>query len=336
MQMLKRRKLVLLAGVGLLVFSHQGWGAKVNANTCKSKWSLTASSPTLSFGSFAVESGSGSLSMDSNATVTTVGAITTTTASVVSNFVVVVDNGTSADCGTFPFDLSWSVLPTDLVGPGTAMPLTNVLVSEPTWLPTPTALPITGLTLSTASLPITLTFQAELSATFPQAAGTYTSPGFTLDLTQSGSTTSINGTATATAITPLSISEALPMGFGMVAGGTLAGTVVLDINGNRTTTGDGQILAAGAGTAATFNVSGEQSLSYVISYGSGVLSDGLGNTMSVNNFTDNRAGVGTLSAVGTDTFNVGATLTLYPLQPAGNYSTANAGGTPYSVTVNYQ
>lgn len=325
--------IMMLVGGCLLLFNQAVWAAKLSDKTCKSKWLLTAVSPTLSFGAFAIESGSGTLAMDSSATLTTTGVITAASTQVISNFVVTVDSGVDPACGTFPFDLSWGVAPAALAGAGTSMPLANVLVSEPTSIPTPTALPITGLTV--ANLPITLTFQGELTATFPQVAGTYTSPVFTLDLTQSGTTTPVSGTATVTALAPLSVAEGFAMDFGTVAGGSTSSTVVLDVNGNRMITGDGQILAAGPGAAASFNVSGEPNLSYAITYGAGVLSDGAGNTVTVDTFTDSKGGLGTLTAAGTDSFNVGATLNLAPLQPAGSYSTEN-GGTRFSVTVNYQ
>ena len=204
---------------------------------------------------------------------------------------------------------------------------------------TPTALPITGLTV--ANLPVTLTFQGELTATFPQAAGTYTSPAFTLDLNQTGdvkAAASVSTSASATSLTILSVAPGFPMDFGMVASGPSGGTVVMDVNGNRTVTGDGQILAAGPGSPATFSVSGEPNLSYSIIYSAGTLSDGLvnKNTLTVDAFTDSKSGLGTLDTNGNDSFNVGATLNLGAMQPAGNYSTANGGGSPYTITVNYE
>ena len=54
-----------------------------------------------------------------------------------------------------------------------------------------------------------------------------------------------------------------------------------------------------------------------------------GDTVTVDTFTDDTAGTGTLAG-GSDSFNVGATLNLGANQPAGNYT-----GT-YTVTVEYQ
>jgi hypothetical protein len=54
------------------------------------------------------------------------------------------------------------------------------------------------------------------------------------------------------------------------------------------------------------------------------------NTMSVNAFTSNPDGTGTLTG-GTQTLKVGATLNVGASQAAGTYTSA----TPFTVTVNY-
>ena len=64
----------------------------------------------------------------------------------------------------------------------------------------------------------------------------------------------VSGTATATVIDPLTVTENVAMQFGTVAGGSGVGTVVLDTAGARTTTGDAQVIAAGAGAAADFEL----------------------------------------------------------------------------------
>lgn len=326
-----------VAVVSLLFMAGQPlWAAAppTSVAQCKSKWVLTEVQP-LAFGTFSIESGSATIHMDSNGNLTTsgAGAITLASTDPVTTLKVTVTNTKDpAVCGTYPFELSWSVLPADLLGPGTAMPLTNVRVSEPTLIPTPTPLPITELT--TATLPITFTFQGDLTTTFPQVAGLYTSPAFTLDLIQSGQATSLSTTATATSLTTLTLTETVAMDFGTVAGGSGAGTVILDTAGARSVTGDGQILAAGPGSAGTFQLTGQPSQSYAVSItGAAILESAGGDQITASAFTHNSSGV--LPVGGVDTFNVGATLNLGPLQPAGSYSTATGGGTPYTVTVNY-
>jgi len=325
---------IILAGIALIISSLRLWAAPPPPNEaqCKSRWTLV-SAQSLSFGAFSIETGSGTLQINSSGVLTTTGAITTVSTSPVSTFTVTITNTKDpAVCGTYPFDLSWGIAPAPLTGPGAAMPLTNVLVSEPSLIPTPTPLPILGL--STAILPITLTFQGDLTATFPQAAGLYTSPAFTLDLTQAGTNTSISGTATATSLSPLSLTETVAMDFGTVAGGSAIGTVVMDTTGARSVTGDAQILVTGPGTAAAFQVTGEPGLSYTLSIiGPAILESAAGQQITATTFTHTSNGV--LPAGGTDSFQVGATLQLGPQQAAGIYSTSSGGGTPYIVTVNY-
>ncbi|MDH5611774.1 MAG: DUF4402 domain-containing protein [Gammaproteobacteria bacterium] len=302
-----------------------------NVNQCKTKWVMT-SAQSLSFGAFAIESGSGTLMMNNAGVITTVGAISSSTSNPVTTFTVTLDNTKSRTvCGTFPFTISWSAIPAPLAGPGTAMPLTNVLVSEATLIPTPTALPVT---LTTNNLPITLTFQGDLSATFPQAAGLYTSPAFTVDFDQSGAILSVISSATATALTPIGIIETVAMNFGTIAGGSQSGTVIMDALGARSVTGDAQILTVGPGAAGEFQITGEPSLTYsLLITGPAILENALGQQITVNGFTNNS--LGALPAAGLEIFQVGATINLAPSQPAGTYSTGIGGGTPYSVTVNY-
>jgi len=154
---------------------------------------------------------------------------------------------------------------------------------------------------------------------------------------QTGSTAmaaTVNGNADALVIDPLSIVENSAMDFGTVAGGPNADTIVMDTTGGRTVTGtDAQIIATGAGSAGNFTITGEPNQAYTVSFSaSATLGDGGGNTMTVDSFTDNSPSP--LSGAGTDTLLVGGTLNVGASQAAGNYSTTT-GGTPYTVTVNY-
>lgn len=145
----------------------------------------------------------------------------------------------------------------------------------------------------------------------------------------------IDGNATANVIAPLLLAETTAMNFGDVAGGTAAGTVELDTAGLRTATGDASALASGAGTAGQFTIEGAAGLAFTLSVtGTATLSDGT-NTMTVDTFTENGSAV-TLSGSGTpDSFQIGGTLHIGASQPAGAYSTLNAGGVPFAVTANY-
>ena len=144
----------------------------------------------------------------------------------------------------------------------------------------------------------------------------------------------VNGNADAEVIEPLAITEVSAMDFGTVAGGPGADSIVMDTTGARTVTGtDAQIIAAGAGSAGNFSITGEPNQAYSVTFSaSATLDDGGGNTMTVDTFTDNAPSP--LSGAGTDTLLVGGTLNVGASQTAGTYSTTT-GGTPYTVTVNY-
>jgi hypothetical protein len=157
-----------------------------------------------------------------------------------------------------------------------------------------------------------------------------------------GFATASHAQATATAsasaniITPISIVKNVDMNFGNVAvSATLAGTAVLAPAGTRTTGGAGGVtLPATTGTvsAASFAVSGQAGYTYAITLPTScVISDGASHTMTVDNFTSMPASTGLLSAGGTETLNVGATLNVAAGQASGLYT--NATGVP--VTVNY-
>jgi hypothetical protein len=141
--------------------------------------------------------------------------------------------------------------------------------------------------------------------------------------------------ASATIITPITIVKNTDMNFGNVAvSATLAGTVVLDPAGARTTGGAGGVtLPATSGTvaAANFTVSGQSGYTYAITLPSScTITDASSHTMIVNTFTSTPSATGVLAS-GSQTLTVGATLNVSAAQAAGVYT--NASGVP--VTVNY-
>lgn len=143
-----------------------------------------------------------------------------------------------------------------------------------------------------------------------------------------------SASASATIVTPISIAKNVDMNFGNIAVTATAGTVVLASDGTRTKTG-GVTLPATVGTvtAASFLVSGQANYTYSITLPSAaVVLTSNSNTMNATAFTSNIAATaGALSTTGSQTLNVGATLSVAASQPAGTYTTA----TPFDVTVNY-
>ena len=145
-----------------------------------------------------------------------------------------------------------------------------------------------------------------------------------------------SATATATIVTPISITKNIDMNFGNISVNSSGGTVILAPNGTRTNTGGVTLpIITGTVTAAQFTVSGQGNYTYDITLPSSsvVLSSGA-NSMNANSFTcsiSTTAGSLSSGSPGTQTFNVGATLTINANQAAGSYTTS----TPFNVTVNY-
>ena len=141
--------------------------------------------------------------------------------------------------------------------------------------------------------------------------------------------------ASATIITPITITKTADMNFGNVAvSAATAGTVVLAPAGTRTTGGAGGVtLPSTTGTvaAASFTVSGQASYTYAITLPTSATITSSGNTMTVNGFTSTPSATGTLSSGGTQTLTVGATLNVAAAQAVGTYTNSSA----VPVTVNY-
>jgi hypothetical protein len=144
---------------------------------------------------------------------------------------------------------------------------------------------------------------------------------------------SATSNASATIVGPIGITNTTAMNFGNVAVSTVAGTVVMTPAGVRSITG-GCTLPAITGTvaAAVFNVTGAANYTYVITLPAAATTITSGaNNMTVDTWTSTPSGTGTLSAGGSQTLSVGATLNVAGSQAAGTY----VSGTPFTVTVNY-
>lgn len=145
-----------------------------------------------------------------------------------------------------------------------------------------------------------------------------------------------SASATATIVSPISISKTTDLNFGNIAVSTLAGgTVTLDPSAAATRTasgGGGVTLPAVTGpiAAALFAVTGQASFTYNITLPLSATVVNGANSMTVDNFTSSIA-TGALDGAGTQSFYVGADLTVAAAQAPGIYTT----GTPFLVAVNY-
>lgn len=160
------------------------------------------------------------------------------------------------------------------------------------------------------------------------AGATIASAGF-----YSASVEAANVTANASAnvLAPLDITLGTnAMDFGDVSGDANNQTTVVLTTAGVTSSGDGA-LVGGTPTAGDFDVSGAGTAAYTITLPADgtVTLTGPGTAMPVNSFSDSNGGTSNLVA-GSDSFTVGATLTINAGQGAGAYT-----GT-YDVQVDYQ
>jgi Domain of unknown function (DUF4402) len=138
--------------------------------------------------------------------------------------------------------------------------------------------------------------------------------------------------ASATIVTPISISKVQDLNFGKLAVVSGQGTIVLSpATNNRKSTGGVELMEGSSVSFATFNVSGGIGATFSISLPNEpvVISNG-SNLMTVNEFTSTPT-VSTTLTDGTKKIIVGATLHVSGNQALGNYLSAS----PFPVTVNY-
>lgn len=144
-------------------------------------------------------------------------------------------------------------------------------------------------------------------------------------------------TATTTVITPLAINKMVDLSFGNIAASGAAGTVTVNTDGGRTF-GGGVTGAGGTPTAARFDLIGQASAGYTITYDTGVTLTGPGTPMALTQISDltgaggasGTIATGTLSAGGLQSLYVGGTLAVGASQTPGAYT-----GT-FNALVNYQ
>lgn len=136
------------------------------------------------------------------------------------------------------------------------------------------------------------------------------------------------------AVLPMGIVNTQALAFGSFAAGS-GGSVTVSAAGVRSAGGGVVLLSSGAGAAAQFSVTGDPNVSYSITLpadGDVSLTSGA-NRMAVNNFTSSPSATmpstGLLSAGGSQTLMVGATLGVGINQASGSYSGS------FDVIVNY-
>ena len=129
--------------------------------------------------------------------------------------------------------------------------------------------------------------------------------------------------ASATIVGSLTLTKNIDLKFGQMTSPATAQTVVLTAAGVATSS-DNAVLALIVGSpvsAAEFAVTGTANATYAITLPASTTLAGAGSPMTVDTFTTSKPGdVSKLSAVGADSFTVGATLHVGALQAEGVYA----------------
>lgn len=157
-----------------------------------------------------------------------------------------------------------------------------------------------------------------LGAAFAAAAFALPSPGHAATTTAASS---------GTVVTPIAITKTADLSFGKFAAGA-GGTITVSTSGARTASGVVP-LTASTTTAAKFDVTGENSATYSISFsgstttltsGSDTMAFALVSDLSGANATSGSVTSGTLDGSGKQSIYVGGELTVGASQPPGSYT----------------
>ena len=147
----------------------------------------------------------------------------------------------------------------------------------------------------------------------------------------------VNGTASATALTPITIIAGTALSFGSFAtsAAATAGTIMLTSGGTRTASGGTVLSAGGPGVVGTFTIGGSGNATFAVTYPPAATTL-VGTTPGVTALFGTTAGAGATYGLGTAalsggayTLNVGGILTVPAAVAAGSYTAS------YPVIVEY-
>jgi len=109
--------------------------------------------------------------------------------------------------------------------------------------------------------------------------------------------------------------------FGDIAASSIPGTVSIDTDGSRTTTGGTTVNTNTSGTPAKYEVSGDPNAYFTITLPTSVvITSGAGDNMTIVNFHSVPETNGQIDASGKQSLNIGATMKVGSFQPFGSYS----------------
>ena len=109
--------------------------------------------------------------------------------------------------------------------------------------------------------------------------------------------------------------------FGDIAASAIPGTVTIDVDGSRTSTGGATVNSNTSGTPARYEVTGDPNALYSITLpDTVVITSSAGDSMVVSNFISAPSGGGQLDSGGRQNLTVGATMNVGSFQPFGAYT----------------
>ena len=155
--------------------------------------------------------------------------------------------------------------------------------------------------------------------------------GFTSATFAQSNATNATATASATLLTPLSISKNVDLNFGNIASSNEAGTAVLTTASGISRTGGVAILDGVTPTAAQFTVVGASSETYSMQAPSSIKLKSGSVELNLSLVYDKNA-TGNVLTGGSSTILVGGTLSIPANTVAGTYSNT----TDLKITVNYE
>jgi len=302
---------------------------------CSNKWTLTNVTTGMSFGDFTVESGSGTITLNSGSSRTPAGALSLVSAGmVVQSHQISVNNTKSNTCGLLGITFEWRRDPGNdpMTGPGNPIPVSSPLLYVPNETGSPFSLPT--VTIYPATLPMTVEITALMTATSVQTSGPYASNRYTLRLRQDKGKKEIDGSSTSTSFNPLALVAGAAMDFGTIAAGSVATAVSVNAFGSVTApAGSGNALVTiSAGSALTFTIQGDAGLAYSLNIADGILDDGgPGAPMAITITGDDRPALDG----NPQTVTVTGSLLVGIDQAGGNYSSMQGSGVPIAITADY-
>ena len=108
--------------------------------------------------------------------------------------------------------------------------------------------------------------------------------------------------------------------FGDIAASAIPGTVTIDTDGSRTTTGGTTVNTSTFGSPAKYEVSGDPNAYFMITLPTSVvITSGTGDKMTIVNFTSVPENNGQINAGGKQDLHIGGTMKVKSFQPFGSY-----------------